>query len=106
MAVAPVSPARREFRVTVLNGHNHGQTGNSDNAQNNGNNPANSTGFQSLESHRPTAFNGTGGAEKRIGEPRVTLQRDGDRVTHLRIQCTCGQVMDLACVYDPPPPAA
>jgi hypothetical protein len=43
------------------------------------------------------------GAEKKIGEPRVSVQRDGDRITHLRIQCSCGQIIDLACVYDPPP---
>jgi hypothetical protein len=41
--------------------------------------------------------------EKKLGEPRVTVQREGDRVTHLRIQCTCGQIMELACVYDAPP---
>ena len=33
------------------------------------------------------------------GEPRVTLERDGDRVTAIRIQCACGQVIDLACAY-------
>ncbi len=38
-------------------------------------------------------------------EPRVTVQRDANRVTHLRIQCTCGQIMDLACLYDNPPAA-
>ncbi|HWD93781.1 MAG TPA: hypothetical protein VG938_15685 [Verrucomicrobiae bacterium] len=32
-------------------------------------------------------------------EPRVTLQRDGEQVTGIRIQCSCGQVIDLACVY-------
>jgi hypothetical protein len=46
------------------------------------------------------------GTEKKIGEPRVSIQRDGNRITHLRIQCGCGQVIDLACVYDPPQPAA
>ena len=66
----------------------------------------NATGFQSLESQRTGAFSGMTGAEKKIGEPRVTIQRDGDRVTHLRIQCPCGQIMDPACVYDPPPPVA
>lgn len=33
-------------------------------------------------------------------EPRVSIQRDGDRVTSIHIQCGCGQVIDLACVYD------
>jgi hypothetical protein len=42
-------------------------------------------------------------AEK-ICEPRVLIQRDGERVTGLRIQCSCGQIMDVACVYEPPAP--
>ena len=41
----------------------------------------------------------TGGATG-ISEPRVTLQRDGDRVSSIRIQCSCGQVIELACVYE------
>jgi hypothetical protein len=32
-------------------------------------------------------------------EPQVLLQRDGDRVTGIHIRCSCGQVIDLACVY-------
>ena len=60
-------------------------------------------------------------------EPRVTLQRDGSpcgvitrnpnapsdtstpqggRVSAIRIQCGCGQVIELACVYQAAPPAA
>ena len=31
--------------------------------------------------------------------PVVTLRREGDRVTGIRVQCTCGQVIDLECVY-------
>jgi hypothetical protein len=37
----------------------------------------------------------------KIGDPQVSLQYEGDRVTHIRIQCSCGQIMDLACVYEP-----
>jgi hypothetical protein len=29
----------------------------------------------------------------------VTLRRNGDVVSGIRIQCKCGQVIDLACVY-------
>ena len=36
-------------------------------------------------------------------EPRVSLQRDGDRITHIHVQCACGQTLELACVYDEPP---
>lgn len=54
--------------------------------------------FQTLEL-RPAAP-ASGG--KKICEPRVSVQRDGDRVTNIRVECTCGQVMDVACVYDEP----
>ena len=37
----------------------------------------------------------------KICEPRVFLQGDGDRITNIRVQCSCGQIMDLACVYEP-----
>ncbi len=32
-------------------------------------------------------------------EPSVTLQRDGDKITSIHIECPCGQVIDLACEY-------
>jgi len=32
-------------------------------------------------------------------KPTVTLQRNGDLVTGIRVQCACGQVVDLSCVY-------
>jgi hypothetical protein len=32
-------------------------------------------------------------------KPAVTLERDGDHVTRVRIQCPCGQVLELECVY-------
>ena len=89
-------PAPREFRVAVMNGHHH------DHATGNGAPPGKPAGFQSLEALRPAAFNLQEVGGKKIGEPRVTVQRDGDRVTHLRIQCSCGQIMELACVYEPP----
>ena len=42
------------------------------------------------------------GEKKKACEPKVSVQRDGDRVTSIRVQCGCGQVMDIACVYDEP----
>ena len=33
------------------------------------------------------------------GEPTVTFERDGDRVARIRIQCPCGNVLELACDY-------
>lgn len=31
--------------------------------------------------------------------PKVTLEREGDRVTLIRVECGCGEVFELACVY-------
>ena len=31
--------------------------------------------------------------------PKVTLQRQGEVVSAIRIQCSCGQVIELSCVY-------
>ncbi len=31
--------------------------------------------------------------------PKVTLLRDGNRVTHLRLECACGEIFELACEY-------
>ncbi len=33
------------------------------------------------------------------GEPKVMLIRAGDCITHIRMQCGCGDVMELQCVY-------
>jgi hypothetical protein len=33
-------------------------------------------------------------------EPQVTLHREGDSITGIRIQCSCGQVIDLKCSYE------
>jgi hypothetical protein len=33
------------------------------------------------------------------GEPTVTFERDGDRVTRIKVQCPCGNVFELACDY-------
>jgi hypothetical protein len=34
-----------------------------------------------------------------VHTPHVSLKRDGDRVTHVTIQCGCGEVIELACEY-------
>ncbi len=39
-----------------------------------------------------------GGSEAH-GKPIVTLQRNGDVISGIRVQCGCGAVVDLACVY-------
>lgn len=44
---------------------------------------------------------GTGGGADgaHAHEPVVTLERDGEKITSIRIQCACGQVMNLHCEY-------
>lgn len=32
-------------------------------------------------------------------EPQLSVQRDNGRITNIRIQCNCGQTIDLACLY-------
>lgn len=33
------------------------------------------------------------------GRPVVTLRREGDQLTGIRIECTCGKVIELDCLY-------
>jgi hypothetical protein len=86
LTAAPAPPGRREFNVAVIRPD------------------APAENFQSLEPLHTEAANPP--AAKKICEPRVTVQRDNGRVTHLRVQCTCGQVLDLACNYDAAPAKA
>jgi hypothetical protein len=34
-------------------------------------------------------------------QPKVALHREGDCIIGIRIECSCGQVIDLSCVYPP-----
>jgi hypothetical protein len=36
---------------------------------------------------------------KACATPKVTLQKQGDVVSSIRIECACGQVIELACAY-------
>jgi hypothetical protein len=63
-----------------------------------------SPAFQSLEKN-PGLPNERMHSKKNC-EPHLSVQRDGDRVTSIRIQCNCGQTIDLACLYDPPAKAS
>lgn len=40
-----------------------------------------------------------GAASGGTGEPTVTLQREGDKIVGIRVECACGQVIELACSY-------
>jgi hypothetical protein len=32
-----------------------------------------------------------------VPEPKVTLERDGSRVTRIKLQCVCGHTIELTC---------
>jgi len=38
-------------------------------------------------------------AAKACGRPSVKLQRQGETVSGIRIECSCGQVIELACAH-------
>jgi hypothetical protein len=52
-------------------------------------------GFATLH---PTSFptSAPAKATPQSAQPVVTPKREGDRITGVRIQCTCGQVIELA----------
>lgn len=33
------------------------------------------------------------------GKPTISIQKDGDRITLIRVQCGCGEVVELECNY-------
>ncbi len=84
LTTAKAAGENREFRVTVIS-----QT-----------DPARS--FQTLGEVAAAAAENNAPNAKKNCEPRLSVQRDGERITNIRIQCNCGQIMELACVYDEP----
>ena len=53
--------------------------------------------FQPLLSALKTACSGE--EANKCKQPEITLQREGDRITQIRIQCGCGQLIELGCQY-------
>jgi hypothetical protein len=45
------------------------------------------------ESSAPRAHDG------HTGQTQMSLVRDGERITGVRVQCACGEVIELQCVY-------
>jgi hypothetical protein len=73
-------------------------------------NPAEGNGFTALEfkagtrgaANTPPACNGSTSTTRALrdcADAKITLQRQGEVVTSIRIECTCGQVIELKCVY-------
>ncbi len=44
----------------------------------------------------PLTSAGAGGGNH---QPQISVQREGDRITLIRVQCACGQIIELACHY-------
>jgi hypothetical protein len=57
-------------------------------------------GFKNLAQMNTAESANSSTSDRKNCAPRLSLQRDGDRITSIRVQCSCGQVIDLACVYD------
>lgn len=83
LTAAAAPGENREFRVSIMPS---------------GGQPA--SAFESLRSAAPASGGPVPEGAKKC-EPQVILQREGDRITGIRVQCVCGHVMDLACGYEP-----
>lgn len=81
LTATPAEAGRTDYRVQVLS-----QSGPT---------PA----FEALAARPATPANPEITTNLSTCEPRISVQREGDRVVSIRVQCSCGQVMDLACVY-------
>ena len=53
--------------------------------------------FSPLQTSPGAHQHGAGGSA--AGQPTLTVQREGDKITGIRVECACGQVIELACSY-------
>ena len=83
-SATPTSPGERmDFQATVIS------------------QPSQTKKIQSSEAGAPGSASSVTSPRVSTCEPCVTVQREGDHVAGIRVQCSCGQVVDLACVYQP-----
>lgn len=63
--------------------------------------------FKSLQNpaEKPKADSPTEAAAEHKHDPKVSLQRTGQHVTGARIECSCGQVIDLSFTLEAPSPS-
>ena len=59
--------------------------------------PASGAGFESLHPVGTAPGSPPPAAHERL--PVVTFKRDGDRVTRIQVRCSCGEMVELDCVY-------
>jgi hypothetical protein len=89
LTTLPAADEDREFHVTVIP-----RTVATRPLQTLQTGPAGEASVSAVPGREPAAV--------KVCEPRVSLQCEGDRITNIRVQCSCGQVVDLACVYESP----
>lgn len=58
--------------------------------------PGSSARFSAVTSPAPAT---APPAATHCGELKVDLKRDGERITEIRIQCRCGELIELTCEY-------
>ena len=46
-----------------------------------------------------TASHAHGTTKSGNAVPSISVQKEGERITGIRIECLCGQVIELACEY-------
>lgn len=61
--------------------------------------PGGMQAFKPLTAEASSAANTASTHTGKTCDPRVSIQREGDHVTGIRVHCGCGQVIDLACIY-------
>ncbi len=60
---------------------------------------ASSSTFKPLSSPGAAPGGTSGAPGSCAAKPAITLQRKGNVVTSIRVQCGCGQVIDINCQY-------
>lgn len=47
----------------------------------------------------PTPTHGPSASAGSAGQPQVTVERQGDRISRIIVTCSCGEVIELDCRY-------
>ncbi len=77
------SGEKRESQITIISPQEQPQT------------------FQTLEKGLPKATERA--SSKSHGQPSLSVERGDGRVKSIRVQCSCGQTIDVECVYPETP---
>jgi hypothetical protein len=83
LLTAMPSGERRESQITIISQEAQPQT------------------FQTLEKGLPKAMERT--PSKNHGEPSLSVERDDGRIKSIHVKCSCGQTINVECVYPETP---